>query len=216
MATGLFADLTTQYDQDETLQKDVLLEQGHGRRCDGRQAVHPAPALPRTPFSWRWRTSCKRRGWKYPNCPKTVRGIFEHGIVPRGEALGTSAGPMWFAANLAQCFSRPSAITAPGRFPWTRKHLPRPFSRVYGAALLAWTGRALRRMVGFGPISYPLTARWSTLFLSDDLFLYLDIAYAQNQDLVGGAFRRPGRLYRGQCHLLWGGVRQLRRRRGSL
>ena len=73
MATGLFADLTTQYDQDETLEKDVLLEKVMDAGVmDGKRYILP-PALHVPPFSWHWRTSCKGQGWKFPICPKTVR-----------------------------------------------------------------------------------------------------------------------------------------------
>lgn len=65
------------------------------------------------------------------------------------------SGANVFAANLINVFPL-SAIIALGRFPWTRKQLSQPFPSIW-SCFPPWTRRALRLMVGFGPISYPLT-----------------------------------------------------------
>ena len=73
------------------------------------------------------------------------------------------SGANVFAANLLNVF--PSLCDySTGEVSLDEETLAATLFPIYGAALLAWTGRALRRMVGFGPISYPLTARWTPSF----------------------------------------------------
>ena len=125
MATGLFADLTTLYNQDETLQKDVLLEKVMDAGVmDDKRYILPLR-------------------YQYPI------------ILTLEDVLGMSAGPMCLLPTLSMFFPL-SAIIALGRFPWTRKQLSQPFPSIW-SCFPPWTRRALRLMVGFGPISYPLT-----------------------------------------------------------
>ena len=72
MATGLFADLTTQYDQDETLEKDVLLEKVMDAGVmDGKRYILPLRYT--YPILLALEDELQGRGWKFPICPKTVR-----------------------------------------------------------------------------------------------------------------------------------------------
>ena len=124
------------------------------------------------------------------------------------------SGANVFAANLLNAF--PSLCDySTGEVSLDEEALTAALSR-YMELLSSLDQESIEADGGVWPNFLSADRPLDTLFLNDDLFLYLDIAYAQKQELAGGAFRRPGRLYRSQCDLLWGGVRQLRRRGGGL
>ena len=153
MVTGLFADLTTLYNQDETLQKDVLLEKvmDAGVMDDKRYIL---PLRYQYPIILSWRTSCKRQGWKISELSQNSE-TFLSTVLSQKKSAWHVSGANVFAANLINVF--PSLCDySTGRFPWTRKQLSQPFPSIW-SCFPPWTRRALRLMVGFGPISYPLT-----------------------------------------------------------
>ena len=116
MATGLFADLTTQYDQDETLEKDVLLEKVMDAGVmDGKRYILPLR-------------------YTYP-----ILLALEDELQGAGLEISDLSQNSEACRQFAQCFPVPLRLQHRGGFPGRGSAYRSPFP-IYGTALLLGPG----------------------------------------------------------------------------
>lgn len=184
MATGLFADLTTLYNQDETLQKDVLLEKvmDAGVMDDKRYIL---PLRYQYPIILTLEDELQAAGLEISELSQNSETCLSTVLSQKKSAWHVS-GANVFAANLINVF--PSLCDySTGEVSLDEETVVATLSQ-YMELLSSLDQKSIEADGGVWPNFLSADRPLSTLFLSDDLFFYLDIAYAQYQDLVAVPF----------------------------
>ena len=184
MATGLFADLTTHYDQDGTLEKDVLLEKVMDAGVmDGKRYILPLRYT--YPILLALEDELQGAGLVVSDLSQNSEAFLSTVLSQEGNAWHVS-GANVFAANLLNAF--PSLCDySTGEVSLDEETITATLSR-YMELLSSLDQESIEADGGVWPNFLSTDRPLSTLFLSDDLFFYLDIAYAQYQDLVAAPF----------------------------
>ena len=184
MATGLFADLTTHYDQDGTLEKDVLLEKVMDAGVmDGKRYILPLRYT--YPILLALEDELQGAGLVVSDLSQNSEAFLSTVLSQEGNAWHVS-GANVFAANLLNAF--PSLCDySTGEVSLDEETITATLSR-YMELLSSLEQESIEADGGVWPNFLSTDRPLSTLFLSDDLFFYLDIAYAQYQDLVAAPF----------------------------
>ena len=184
MATGLFADLTTLYDQDETLEKDVLLEKVMDAGVmDGKRYI--LPLRYQYPIILALEDELQGAGLEISELSQNSETFLSTVLSQEKNAWHVS-GANVFAANLINVF--PSLCDySTGEVSLDEETITATLSR-YMELLSSLEQESIEADGGVWPNFLSTDRPLSTLFLSDDLFFYLDIAYAQYQDLVAAPF----------------------------
>ena len=184
MATGLFADLTTLYNQDETLQKDVLLEKvmDAGVMDDKRYIL---PLRYQYPIILTLEDELQAAGLEISELSQNAE-TFLSTVLSQKKSAWHVSGANVFAANLINVF--PSLCDySTGEVSLDEETVVATLSQ-YMELLSSLDQKSIEADGGVWPNFLSADRPLSTLFLSDDLFFYLDIAYAQYQDLVAVPF----------------------------
>lgn len=184
MATGLFADLTTLYNQDETLQKDVLLEKvmDAGVMDDKRYIL---PLRYQYPIILTLEDELQAAGLEISELSQNSE-TFLSTVLSQKKSAWHVSGANVFAANLINVF--PSLCDySTGEVSLDEETVVATLSQ-YMELLSSLDQKSIEADGGVWPNFLSADRPLSTLFLSDDLFFYLDIAYAQYQDLVAVPF----------------------------
>lgn len=184
MATGLFADLTTLYNQDETLEKDVLLEKvmDAGVMDDKRYIL---PLRYTYPILLALEDELQGAGLEISDLSQNSEAFLSTVLSQEGNAWRVS-GANVFAANLLNAF--PSLCDySTGEVSLDEEALTAALSR-YMELLSSLDQESIEADGGVWPNFLSADRPLDTLFLNDDLFLYLDIAYAQKQELAAAPF----------------------------
>lgn len=184
MATGLFADLTTLYNQDETLQKDVLLEKvmDAGMMDDKRYIL---PLRYQYPIILALEDELQGAGLELSELSQNSE-TFLSTVLSQKKSAWHVSGANVFAANLINVF--PSLCDySTGEVSLDEETVVATLSQ-YMELLSSLDQKSIEADGGVWPNFLSADRPLSTLFLSDDLFFYLDIAYAQYQDLVAVPF----------------------------
>lgn len=184
MATGLFADLTTLYNQDETLEKDVLLEKvmDAGVMDDKRYIL---PLRYQYPIILALEDELQAAELELSELSQNAETFLSTVLSQEKNAWHVS-GANVFAANLINVF--PSLCDySTGEVSLDEETVVATLSQ-YMELLSSLDQKSIEADGGVWPNFLSADRPLSTLFLSDDLFFYLDIAYAQYQDLVAVPF----------------------------
>ena len=184
MATGPFADLTTLYNQDETLEKDVLLEKvmDAGVMDDKRYIL---PLRYQYPIILALEDELQAAELELSELSQNAETFLSTVLSQEKNAWHVS-GANVFAANLINVF--PSLCDySTGEVSLDEETVVATLSQ-YMELLSSLDQKSIEADGGVWPNFLSADRPLSTLFLSDDLFFYLDIAYAQYQDLVAVPF----------------------------
>ena len=184
MVTGLFADLSQLYDQDETLEKDLLLEKVmDAGMMDGKRYI--LPLRYQYPIILALEDELQGAGLEISELAQNSETFLSTVIAQEGNAWHVS-GANVFAANLINVF--PSLCDySTGEVSLDEETVVATLSQ-YMELLSSLDQKSIEADGGVWPNFLSADRPLSTLFLSDDLFFYLDIAYAQYQDLVAVPF----------------------------
>lgn len=184
MATGLFADLTTLYNQDETLQKDVLLEKvmDAGVMDDKRYIL---PLRYQYPIILALEDELQAAGLQISELAQNSETFLSTVLSQKKNAWHVS-GANVFAADLINVFSSLCDYNT-GEVYLDEETLTATLYQ-YMELLSSLEQESIEADGGVWPNFLSADRPLDTLFLSDDLFFYLDIAYAQYQDLVAAPF----------------------------
>lgn len=184
MATGLFADLTTQYDQDETLEKDLLLEKVMDAGVmDGKRYILPLRYT--YPIILALEDELQGAALEVSDLSQNSESFLNTVLSQEGNAWHVS-GANVFAVNLINVF--PSLCDySTGEVSLDEETLAATLSR-YMELLSTLDQESIEADGAVWPWHLSPDRPLDTLFLDDNLFMYLDVAYAQYQELVAAPF----------------------------
>lgn len=184
MVTGLFADLSQLYDQDETLEKDLLLEKVmDAGMMDGKRYI--LPLRYQYPIILTLEDELQAAGLEISELSQNSE-TFLSTVLSQKKSAWHVSGANVFAANLINVF--PSLCDySTGEVSLDEETVVATLSQ-YMELLSSLDQKSIEADGGVWPNFLSADRPLSTLFLSDDLFFYLDIAYAQYQDLVAVPF----------------------------
>ena len=184
MATGLFADLSEYYDQDETLERDLLLEKvmDAGVMDDKRYIL---PLRYQYPILLALEDELQGAGLEVSDLSQNSETFLSTVLSQEKNAWHVS-GANVFAADLINVF--PSLCDySTGEVYLDEETLDATLSQ-YMELLSSLEQECIQADGAVWPNFLSAERPLDTLFLNNNLFLYLDIAYAQNQELVAAPF----------------------------
>ena len=184
MVTGLFADLSQLYDQDETLEKDLLLEKVmDAGMMDGKRYI--LPLRYQYPIILALEDELQGAGLEISELAQNSETFLSTVIAQEGNAWHVS-GANVFAANLSNVFPSLCDYNT-GEVYLDEETLTDTLSQ-YMELLSTLDQESIEADGVVWPYYLSPDRPSDTLFLSDDLFMYLDVAYAQYQELVAAPF----------------------------
>ena len=184
MVTGLFADLSQLYDQDETLEKDLLLEKVmDAGMMDGKRYI--LPLRYQYPIILALEDELQGAGLEISELAQNSETFLSTVIAQEGNAWHVS-GANVFAANLSNVFPSLCDYNT-GEVYLDEETLTDTLSQ-YMELLSSLDQESIEADGGVWLNFLSADRPLDTLFLNDDLFLYLDIAYAQKQELAAAPF----------------------------
>ena len=184
MVTGLFADLSQLYDQDETLEKDLLLEKVmDAGMMDGKRYI--LPLRYQYPIILALEDELQGAGLDISELAQNSETFLSTVIAQEGNAWHVS-GANVFAANLSNVFPSLCDYNT-GEVYLDEETLTDTLSQ-YMELLSTLDQESIEADGVVWPYYLSPDRPLDTLFLSDDLFMYLDVAYAQYQELVAAPF----------------------------
>lgn len=184
MATGLFADLSELFDQDETLEKDLLLEKvmDAGVMDDKRYIL---PLRYTYPIILALGDELQGAGLGMSNLSQNSE-TFLNTVLSQEKNAWHISGANVFAADLINVF--PSLCDySTGEVYLDEETLNAALAQ-YMELLSSLEQESIEADGAVWPYYLSADRPLDTLFLDDDLFFYLDIAYAQKQELVAAPF----------------------------
>lgn len=184
MVTGLFADLSQLYDQDETLEKDLLLEKVmDAGMMDGKRYI--LPLRYQYPIILALEDELQGAGLEISELAQNSETFLSTVIAQEGNAWHVS-GANVFAANLSNVFPSLCDYNT-GEVYLDEETLTDTLSQ-YMELLSTLDQESIEADGVVWPYYLSPDRPLDSLFLSDDLFMYLDVAYAQYQELVAAPF----------------------------
>lgn len=184
MATGLFADLSEYYDQDETLERDLLLEKvmDAGVMDDKRYIL---PLRYQYPILLALEDELQGAGLEVSDLSQNSETFLSTVLSQEKNAWHVS-GANVFAADLINVF--PSLCDySTGEVYLDEETLTAALAQ-YMELLSSLDRESIEADGAVWPYYLSADRPLDTLFLDDDLFFYLDVAYAQKQELVAAPF----------------------------